>query len=330
MSSESPASFPVGRSWREINQDVTARALSAQGRRRRHLGWLKFTAGTVLAAGLGWGGWALVDSWQHDRAALASAVRSEAVREIVLVTDGVLDQKWVAATLALPPGVKLMELDLARLRDRLTAKGQVRVAVLTRNFPDTLVVTLQERSPVVRVQVQAGLDQPRLLFVARDGVVYEGLNYEPALVASLPWLDGVRLERTAGGGYAPVAGMEAVSTLLTTAQLQAPHLYRNWHVVSLARLAAHDQIVVKSQDIPEIVFGRRDDFFRQISQLDYVTDMAARVPDSDLQAVDLTLGGQVPVRLSRTPDEVSRLKPAGPIPNFNLPAGPARKGKHDL
>ena len=330
MTPESNPSAPPGRSWREINQDVTPRAMSAKGWRRRQLAWLKIGSAVLLLGGLGWGSWTVVDSWQHDRASLASAVHSEAVKEIVLITDGVLTQKWVAATLALSPGVTLMEVDLARLRDKLTAQGQVRVAVLTRSFPDTLVVTLQERTPVVRVQVQEGLDRPRPLLVARDGVVYDGTNYEPAMLASLPWLDGVHLVRQ-GNGYAPVSGMDSVSNLLTTAQLQAPHLYRNWLIVSLARLAARDEIVVKAQDIPEIVFTRREDFFKQVSQLDYVADMTSRVPDSTLQSVNLTLGGQVPVRLSRTPDELDKLKPAtGPVPNFSLQPTSTRKVKRDL
>ncbi|MFI5335513.1 MAG: cell division protein FtsQ/DivIB [Opitutales bacterium] len=330
MSEDSTPVAPAGRSWRDISQEVTPRAMSAKGWRRRQLAWIKYTLVITVTAGLGWGGWLVVDSWKHDRAALASAVHSEIVRETVLITDGVLTQKWVVGTLALPPGVTLMELDLARLRDRLTAQGQVRVAVLTRSFPDTLVVTLQERTPVARVQVQEGEGRPRPLFVARDGVVYEGVNYDPGMVASLPWLDGVRLVRS-GGGYAPIAGMDTVADLLAKAQLQAPHLYRTWLIVSLARLATHDEILVKSQDIPEIIFTRREDFFKQVSQLDYVMDMAAQVPDAGLQSVNLALGGQVPVRLNRSPDELAKQQPpGGPAPNFNLQPTQTRKGQRDL
>lgn len=330
MTSEPTNAATSGRSWREISQEVTPRAMSAKGRRRRHLGWLKFAAVTVILGGAGWAGWTAVDSWEHDRAALANAVRSEVVRETVLITDGVLTQKWVTDTLALPRGITLMEIDLARLRDRLTAKGQVRVAVLSRSFPDTLIVTLQERSPVARLQAQEGIGPPRPLFVARDGVVYEGTNYDPAMVATLPWLDGVRLVRTASG-YAPIAGMDAVADLLSKAQLQAPHLYRNWLIVSLARLASRDEIVIKAQDVPEIIFTRREDFFKQVAQLDYVMDMAGQVPDSGLQSVNLTLDGHVPVRLSRTPDELAKDKPpAVAVPNFKLQNIQTRKGKRDL
>jgi hypothetical protein len=331
MSEENPrVATPAGRSWRDIRQEVAGPALSDKGRSRRRWEWFKYAVLTGLLAGLAWGGYTTFDAWRHDRAALATAVHSEAVKEVLVITDGVLPQKWVTDTLALPPGAMLMALDLGVLRDRLTARGQVRVAVLSRSFPDTLVVTLQERTPVARVRVQDGSGRPRELYVARDGVVYEGSNYDPAMVATLPWLDGVRLAR-AGEGFAPIAGMDAVSDLLTKAQLQAPHLYRNWLIVSLARLAEKDEIVVHASDIPEIVFTRREDFFKQIAQLDYVVDAAGQVPEGGLQSVNLTLGGQVPVRLARTPEELAKQKPANiPTPDFSLKSSQPRKGKRDL
>jgi len=315
---------PPGRSWRTIRQEVSAPAMSRKGRQRQMGGWLKIgllSTATVLA---GIGIYALVDAWATDRTALTTAVHSAPVRDVVLITDGVLTQKWTTGVLALPKPASLMALDLPALRDKLLAHGQVRSAVLTRNFPDTLVVTLQERSPVVRVQVSEGLGSTKVLLVAKDGVVYEGLNYDKPLLASLPWLDGVRLVKTAKG-YEPIAGMADVSALLSTAQLQAPHLYRGWLIVSLARLAGSDEIVVKAREVPQIVFSRKRDFFKQVAQLDYVIDAAQVLADPNLQSVNLTLEGQVPVRLSGTPDELVTVS----RPEFSIQP-PQRKLKRDL
>ncbi|MBI2518536.1 MAG: FtsQ-type POTRA domain-containing protein [Opitutae bacterium] len=326
MSEESTSAVRSGRSWREISQEVTPRAMSSRGRRRQHLAWLKVTVVSALLGGMAWLAYVVVHSWETDRATLAAAVKSEPVRELSLITDGTLTKKWIEGVLALPKNATLMALDLKQLRDKLTAYGQVRVAVVSRSFPDMLVLTLQERTPVARMQVQEGLGQPKQLFVAKDGTVYEGFNYDKQMVATLPWLDGVRLTR-AGSGYAPVAGMDAVSALLSTAQLQAPNLYRSWLIVSLARLAERDEIVVKAQDIPEIVFTRREDFYKQVAQLDYVVDMATRLPEAGLQQVNLGLGGQVPVKLTKSPDELAKQPPYSP--NFNL-STTQRKGQRDL
>jgi len=317
-SAESP-----GRSWRTIRQEVSSPAMSGRGRRRQLWAWTKLTVLGVSAGLALWGGVSLANSWSTNRAALANAVHSEPVKDIAVVTDGMLDKRWATAALALPKDASLMALDLPALRDKLLAFGQIRLAVLTRNFPSTLVLTLQERTPVARIQASDGL-LTRQLLVAKDGTVYEGLNYDKPLIASLPWLDGVRLVK-AGKDFAPIDGMADVSALLTTAQLQAPHLYRSWTVVSLARLAEADEIIVKSQDVQKIIFSRKRDFFKQVAQLDYVIDRSHILPEPNLQMVNLTLEGQVPVRLQGTPDELaSTLRP-------DLSLQPSsKKSKRDL
>ena len=319
-----PLAEPPGRSWRTIRQEVSAPAMSRKGRQRQVFRWLKVGL-LSLSVGLGgWGVFTVVDSWNNDRAGLAAAVHSAPVRDVKLSTDGVLTTAWAKGVLGLPPGISLMALDLPALRNKLLAFGQVRGAVLTRNFPDGLLVTLQERSPVARVQASEGLGLTKQLLVAKDGVVYEGLNYDKALLASLPWLDGVRLVKT-GGNYDPIPGMADVSALLTAAQLEAPHLYRGWLIVSLARLSEADEIVVKARDVPQIVFSRKRDYLKQLAQLDYVIDAAQVLPNPDIQSVNLTLEGQVPVRLAGTSEQLN----AAPRAEFSLPS-PQRKAKRDL
>lgn len=313
-----------GRSWRSIRQEVSSPAMSRKGRRRRLIASLKVGGLAASVALAGWGLYTLVHSWETDRAALASAVHSAPVKEIALVTDGMLTKKWTTEVLALPKGTSLMALDLQALRDKLLAHGQVRVAVLTRSFPDTLAVTLHERTPVARIQASEGFGLTRQLLVAKDGVAYEGRDYDRQLIDSLPWLDGVRLVKS-GAGYAPIAGMAEVSALLSTAQLQAPHLYRSWLIVSLARLELADEILVKAQDVPQIIFSRKRDFYKQVAQLDYVIDASHLLPEPGLQSVNLTLEGQVPVRLSGTPEELMTATPA----QFPIQP-PQRKGKRDL
>lgn len=319
------------RSWRTIRQDVTSRAMSRRGRQRQRMAWVKIALLCGLLGLSAWGIYSVVHAWESDRAAIASAVRSAPVREIVVLTNGVLTREWVAKTLALPPRTTLMALDLGALREKLMASGQISVAVLTRNFPDTLVVNLQERTPVARLQVADGFGIPRQLLVARDGVVYDGANYENALVAGLPWLAGFSLRRAADGhGYEPIAQMATVAELLTTAQVQAPHLYRDWLFVSLERLREHRELVVKAQEIPEIVFSAREDFFRQIAQLDYIIDATRQqLGEPSLQSVNLALGPHVPVKLAQTPDELAKQQKAA-VPAFNLQPSTSRKPKRDL
>ena len=323
---ESTSVSSAGRSWRDIRQVVTPLAMSRKGRSRRRLEWFKVVTLCALLVAGGWGVYTLIHSWETDRTALATAVHSEPVREITLRTDGMLTQKWVADVLALPKNASLMSLDLGALRDKLLANGQVRVAVLRRYFPDTLEVTVQERTPVARLMASEGDGPARQLLVARDGVVYDGFNYDKQMLATLPWLAGVRLVKTGEGKLEPIAGMANVSELLSTAQLEAPQLYKSWLIVSLERLEARDEIVVKAQDSPEIVFSRKRDFRRQIAQLDYVVDSVRVMADPTLLSVNLSMEGQVPVKMRNTPDEIAKLPPD----NFSLQSSQQRKSKRDL
>jgi cell division protein FtsQ len=311
--SKTAATIPFARTWQDISQSVNPRALSKAGRKRRLLSTLKFAAVAAVLGAVAWGAMEMAHTIASKPDRLAAVDSGPPVKDITLTTDGVLDQAWVQRALALPKNASLMSLDLYALRARLLANGQVKAAVLTRNFPATLAVGLQERSPVARLQVQVGAAAPCAWLVARDGTVYSGENYAPALLDTLPWLDGVKLTRE-GNGFTPIDGMESVADFLATAHNQADNLYRTFVIVSLARLASDGELVVRSKDIPEITFSTRDDYFRQLARLDYVLDLARAQPDKSLKSVNLANGLQVPVTVDGAHAQSSASAPAMATP----------------
>jgi len=327
--SKDPSVLPTSRTWRDIPQQVRPRAMSREGRRRVTMGVWRTVAGVATVAGAVWCAWSIAAAIQGNQAGLPSSARPIPLRPPELKTNGVLDRAWLARVLALPKGATLMGLDLAQLRIRLLAEGQVKSAELSRKFPDTLVVRILERSPMARLMAQFGSEAPRSFLVARDGVAFPGINFDSAMVETLPWLDGVRPVRR-GTGLEPIAGMEKVSDLLATAQLQAGRLYRSWQVVSLARLGESDgEIEVKTRDGLKIVFGANEDFLRQLARLDVVLDSIGDHPPRPLREINLALGSQVPVSFGAVgapadaaPTPVSPTAPAAGRPAFILPAFP--------
>jgi len=289
---------PPARSWRNISQGGAAHVTTKAGRRRRLAAAVRNAA--LVAVGLGalWAGVEVYLTLEYNPSRLKEPVRAVPLRQIAFSTDGVLNRAWLDRTLSLPSEASLMTLDLVALERRLLASGQVKIASLRRRFGDnTLVVALQERSPVVRIQVQEGDSSPRLAYVARDGVVYLGEGAGPAGAERLPWLDGVRLRRTPRHDFEPVPGMELVADLLATAQTLAPELSDGWTIVSLSRLAADQEIAVRSRDIPEIVFDAKESFSHQIAKLAYIADSLRRQNLPPMQRVNLALGEQVPVEM---------------------------------
>ena len=273
--------------------------MSQEGRWRLTLSGLRATGVVVVAAGLVWGGWIVADVLQESPKKLPAIAAAVPVKNFELSTDGVLDKPWLQQTLALPKGAALMELDLEQLRARLLIHGQVATANLTRKFPDTLVVKLTERSPIVRLRVRADNGDERTLLVARDGVFFDGAGFDEAKVAALPWLDGVKPVRQ-GDGFRPIDGMVVAAELLAKAQFEAGHLYANWHSVSLARLDSDREIEVRTKQGTLVVFGADGDFRVQLARLNYqVEQFEARKLAA--ARIDLSLGREVVVALAQPP-----------------------------
>lgn len=315
MSKESLA-LPETRSWRDIPQQVKPRAMSREGKRRLSLKMFRVCAGLAAGSLVCWGGWE-VAMVLRDPAALPDEARSDKIKSLVLATDGVLDKQWLTRTLALPARTTLMEVDLMALRARLMADPQVMSATLTRNFPDTLSVRLSERTPIVRVAPQADPSATGPLLVARDGVVYQGSGYDPAMIETLPWLDGAKIEAKSGR-FQPVMGMAAVADLLGSAKLEAEALYRTWDVVSVARLASDRVVEVHTRTGAKVIFGTAEDYLRQIARLDLLLD-SSNDPSRPISTVDLSLGAQVPVTYGKatpmlTDRPAPRAVPVGPGP----------------
>jgi cell division protein FtsQ len=267
--------------------------MSREGRRRLAMGGMRAVVGALVVGGVCWGAWAVSAALRDDAAISSDAAKSERVRNLVLVTDGVLDRNWLVRTLAIPANASLMGLDLIQLRSKVLADAQVVSASVTRDFPGTITVRVSERSPVVRLMDQGPDGSQRVLLVSRDGVAFEGAGFDPAMIASLPWIDGVSLVRR-GDSTAPIAGMPAVSDLLASAKLEAENLYRTWQVVSVGRLASDGEIEIQSKEGMKVIFGTNENFLRQIARLDLLID-ASTDPTRPLSRVDLSLGPQVPV-----------------------------------
>lgn len=309
------------RTWRDIQQEVAPRSMSREGKKRHRLASLRVFLCLILVGAAGWGGYEIWKTTRQSPTGLAAASQSEPLREILLKTDGVLDLARVESVLGIPSGTPLMNLDLAALHRALLASGQVRTAVLARQFPDKLSVVIEERTPVLRVVVRGDDGKPSALLVARDGTVYPGHGYDHALVASLPYLDGVRLVRAASG-YQPVRGMETVADLLGTALSGAPALYRDFQVVSLARFAADGEIVVKTSQVESVTFGTREDFYRQLAKLDLILEEMRRPSGAPpIRAINLAVGGrQVPVSLADASPSPSAAVRQPSAPSFFVPS----------
>lgn len=287
--------------------------MSRGGRWRRALAGVRRVLAATVLCGVAGVVWLVTLALSGDPRRVPAAAKAVPVRHFDLSTSmgGVLDSDWLQNTLALPRGTALMEVDLDRVRTRLLADGQVATASVTRRFPDRLAVRITERSPVARVRVEAD-GEPRDLLVAPDGVVFGGHGFDPAMVATLPWLSGLTLFPV-GTGFRPIPGMARVTRLLVDAQFGAADLYRDFQHVSLARLESDKVLEVTMKSGTVVVFDALGNYFVQLAKLDFLVEKLAGVPAGRAR-VDLTFGQNVPVMLE--PVAVADARGRPPTPAF--------------
>jgi cell division protein FtsQ len=301
------------RSWRDIPQQVKPRTMGREGKKRLAMGVGNIVGVVLLIGASAWGVYELAQVWDTNPKRITSPTKGVPVRDFAVRSDGVLDENWVQRTLDLPKSASLMELDLSNLKGRLEESGQVSKAVIERRFPDILVVTLQERTPVARIMARIGDASPVVFVVSRDGSVYSGFGYNAEMNDALPFIDGVKLTRE-GTGFARIDGMDVVADLLGTAQVSAPLLYRSFKVVSLARFGLDRTLMVKSAEVEVITFGSSlDSFYRQLARLDYIIAETHRQnAPGQLKTVNLSIGDkQVPISFESPKPSNEPLRGAG-------------------
>lgn len=303
--------------------------MSRTGRWRQWKSGFRTVGLGVLIAVLGWGGWKATAVWRENSRAMPAVTKAVPIRPPELVTSrgGVLDHAWLERTVELPRNVSLMEVDLDKLRDRVLSDGQVLTATVTRHFPDRLVVKISERTPALRIRVEFG-GEPRELLVAQDGVVFAGSGFDRPLLDTLPWLGGVSLGRN-GAWFRPIPEMRLIAGWLAQVHNEAPHLYEQCHVVSVARLAYDRELDVTLKNGTTVIFSTQASLITQLARLDAILDRLAHAPSARAR-IDLSLGREVPVMIEPLVKPDARSAAAGPGATPMISLTSSSKTKREL
>lgn len=283
-------SNPLTRSWREIRQNANRKVVTSHARKKLLKGVLSSGLALTALAMVGAGAYLVVQHWQQGVTKMNTVLPAQPLREITFSTDGVLPRVWLEQVLDLPVEVDITSIDIHEKKALLESHGQIKSAVV-RRMPDRLVIDIQERFPVARLRVAAEGGGVAVLLVDREGCVYLGNGYDGRDLSTLPFLDGVRLQRSRHG-FRPLAGIDQVDDLLQIARSHAPHLVRSWEVIDCRDLPL---IRVRSKEIREIVFGP-DRHIEQLRWLDMIVESNRRQMMGMQERVDLSLGNQVVVR----------------------------------
>jgi len=278
--------------WKDIDQSVKPKAMSPASERRVWMGRAKVAAMGLACVGVVVAALQLAAFVDAGPELLTKAGESMPIESIEVSTDGNLQREFLIETMGVDSDANLLGVDLDLLKERLESLGQVSSAVVARRFPDALVVSVAERHPIARILAQRSNGEKLLLFVDASGHVFEAQSLDTSVARTLPFLAGIALRRE-DEGFAAIEGIDALAALLSEASAIAPHLYRRWQVVSLEQ---EGRIIAKGPLAKEVVFDAASDFRAQLGKLDYIIDYYRGARAEGVGRVDLTLGGQVPVK----------------------------------
>ena len=295
-----PPSTPSTLSWRDLPQRGPRRNITEAARKRRWTGWVHTALVAVSVAVLGLGSWLSYDVlWAPSGADPLSNHTPQGPGRVVFETDGVLNQSWLMARHSIPISKGVMAVDIHQLKRTLESNGQIREAAIEVRLPNTLLVRISERTPVLRVRVRAGAGETKTLLIARDGTVYEGSLYPQLFLERLPGAADLSL-RPEGTGYARVEGMEKVADLLDVVREQHPDLYSDWKLISFDRIhgdeANPDTVIkVSGTRVQSLVFapGNVD---TQLQRLTRILGYAQANRIDRINKVDLSYNEQAVVQ----------------------------------
>lgn len=193
------------------------------------------------------------------------------VKKILFQTDGTLTLRWAGSRLHLPKDVDIMAVDIDQLKERLEQTSQVKSAFIERKFPDTLLVKITERKPLLRVLVQEKRKKNALL-VDEEGFIFSGENVPVVERKQLPFLDGTVVKKK-DGNYQRIEGLHRVRELLTLARAMYWQLYAQMEVISIEHSCKKaypwSRIKIRCQFASQVIFKDKD-FDEQLKRLDFI------------------------------------------------------------
>lgn len=224
------------------------------------------------------------------------------LREVRLITDGVLSSDLVAPYIALPIGINLMDIDMRSLKLRLQTLEQVQSVEVERHFHDqSLQITLKEEKPFARVRLEPSGGR-EILYVGESGKVFHGLGFTDATFQSLPFLTGLDLHKRAmGNAYGFGCDIAAVRDFLGQCQKDYPEIYSQIRYLSLAHWdpngeARWSRLELTTQSVKRIIFSSRH-WEEQFQRLNYLLKDDHLKKCFPIERIDLRLGQEVSIRL---------------------------------
>ncbi len=214
------------------------------------------------------------------------------VAHVMLTGNRIVDANELFQLANVRHGSLIYDIDLKEIQKNLLSHYYIKDAIVERNLPSTIQLTVEERTPIALV------NRPDAVYLDEDGVILPH-SVSKALF-DLPILTGVRLgpSMTYGSVVQDSDAREALQ-ILTAARLVSSELY---HLISEIQIRnGHDVVMYTAEGGVPVIFGEGNVADKLVRLDAFWNDVIRARGLQSLQYVDLRYDDQVVARWSNQP-----------------------------
>lgn len=209
------------------------------------------------------------------------------VSKVTVEGNRIVEANEILQLAQVKPGTPMYDLDLAAIRRNVVSNFFIKDAVVERDLPSTIRITVRERSPI------AMINRADILYIDEEGVVLpHSISKE---TFDLPILSGLSSAAALKVGVTiRDADVREALTILSVSKLISKELY---HLISEVCLRNGGDIVLYAAEwgVP-IIMGRGDIACKLVRLETFWNDVVRQRGSQALQYVDLRYEDQVVVR----------------------------------
>lgn len=209
------------------------------------------------------------------------------VSKVTVEGNRIVEVNEILQLAQVKPGTPLYDLDLAAIRNNVVSNFFIKDAVVERDLPSTIRITVHERSPI------AIINRADILYIDEEGVILPHSiskeTFDLPILSGLPSIVSLNVGTTLRND-----DVQEALTILLASKLVSKELY---HLISEVHLRNGGDIVLYAAEwgVP-IIMGRGDIACKLVRLETFWNEVVRQRGSQALQYVDLRYEDQVVVR----------------------------------
>ena len=215
------------------------------------------------------------------------------LKKVQFSTNGTITSKWLANNLELKKGLDLFDLDILELRTKLENVQQIKEVSIEKIFPDTLLIKIEERVPLLKFFVMID-GQKKLLFVDKnDGEIFESAQwerYDLKHILSTNLL--LKQNPSSGERFIPINGINKISRLVDVLISDFPGIFSKIKCLDLRDYDSRDDAqwsrIKLELDNGIIAVLGNENFSNQLMHLEFLIEEKCKNNLHNIKKIDVT------------------------------------------